>query len=254
MRIIGASEHDPITVPEPAATNDSQLAFSDESECAVTSVSEDAVITGVSKHTVLEHIGDLGSGNKTEHVQPLCSAMTVREDATETCSSMWSRESPGTSLFTEQGCDTILHTGVGRFKTGQSTRFCGEDEDPSSVSQKLTVRTCPTLISHSSQLKNQTTNCECSGQPEETCSGASLLHSDRNSVDVPYTASSRRVSLRFKHGFFAVNVPYMMDSQFQTVKRHFLQDSTINSQYGGRICVTDIELVLSNKVCKFLLS
>lgn len=252
VRVTDTLEHAPVTMPEPTVTvKESECTVTDKSGHTVVSVSKHTV-AGVSEHTVAlsEDIGDLDSRNTMEQVQPPCSAGSVTKDVSETCSSSWSRESTAEDHFTEQGSDTTSCTCVGRCETDQSTVSSREEEDSSSaVGENLTVRTRPPLILHTNQPKNQATVCDCNIQPVGACEGSSLLHSYRNSSGVSHAVPTRRVSLRLRHGFFAVNMPYMMDSQFETVNRHFLQENITNGQRGGHIHVTDIQQVLSNKVC-----
>ena len=252
VRVTDTLEHAPVTMPEPTVTvKESECTVTDKSGHTVVSVSKHTV-AGVSEHTVAlsEDIGDLDSRNTMEQVQPPCSAGSVTKDVSETCSSSWSRESTAEDHFTEQGSDTTSCTCVGRCETDQSTVSSREEEDSSSaVGENLTVRTRPPLILHTNQPKNQATVCDCNIQPVGACEGSSLLHSYRNSSGVSHAVPTRRVSLRLRHGFFAVNMPYMMDSQFETVNRHFLQENITNGQHGGHIHVTDIQQVLSNKVC-----
>ena len=252
LRVTDTLEHAPVTMPEPTVTiKEFERAVTDKSGHTVVSVSE-RTVAAVSEHTVApsEDTGDLESRNKTVQAQPPCSAGNVTKDVSETCSSSWSREATADDHFTEQGSDTASCTCVGRCETDQSTVSSREEEDSSSaVGGNLTVRTCPPLIFHSNQPENQGTMCDCNIQPVGACEGSSLLHSYRNSSGVSHAVPTRRVSLRLRHGFFAVNMPYMMDSQFETVNRHFLQENLTNGQHDGHIHVMDIQKVLSNKVC-----
>lgn len=271
VRVNGVSEH-LVTMPEHTVTSEFEHSVTSESQhtVSVTSVPEH-VASELPVAEASEHISDLESRNNTEQVQTLRSAVTVTKDAAESCCSLGSKEPPVDGHLAKQCCEsTSTCARISRLKTEQNTKLRREDEDSSSSGgEKLTVRIrCPPVISPSSSSsrkhpqstlslrplrtfnKNQITNCECSGEAE----GTDLLCSDKNSSDVSSATPSRRfMSLKLKHGFFAVNVPYMMDSQFESVNRHFLQDEFLSS-HGGKIGVEDIQQVLSNKVRYFYFS
>ena len=76
----------------------------------------------------------------------------------------------------------------------------------------------------------------------------------KNSVEKcdVFESKTQRVSLRLKHGFFTVNVPFMMDSQFEKVRRCLAQDSTLHRACGDSINTADIQNIVSKKVCHLL--